>query len=192
MPRAQLLPAEAVALRGVRPPRLDDDVGACDQPQQRVLAAVVGEVESERALRAVRSEEHDAAAGEEPWPPLPCFVASPRVLDLHDLGPEPAEDLGAGRPGKRRGEVDDTNPVQRLEAHAFEATHRIARRTRTRCPANPGGEMKLGMNMLRWSTDVTGAEYLPVFEQLRDLGYEGIEVPIFDTSPPSVEGYGGL
>jgi D-psicose/D-tagatose/L-ribulose 3-epimerase len=49
--------------------------------------------------------------------------------------------------------------------------------------------MKLGMNMLLWSTDVTGAEYLPVFEQLRDLGYEGIEVPIFDTSPPSVERY---
>src|SRR3954467_15029608 len=49
--------------------------------------------------------------------------------------------------------------------------------------------MKLGMNMLLWSTDVTGAEYLPVFEQLRDLGYEGIEVPIFDTSPSSVERY---
>jgi D-psicose/D-tagatose/L-ribulose 3-epimerase len=49
--------------------------------------------------------------------------------------------------------------------------------------------MKLGMNMLLWSTDVTGAEYLPVFEQLRDLGYQGIEVPIFDTSPAAVEGY---
>jgi D-psicose/D-tagatose/L-ribulose 3-epimerase len=49
--------------------------------------------------------------------------------------------------------------------------------------------MKLGMNMLLWSTDVTGPEYLPVFEQLRDLGYEGIEVPIFDTSPEAVAAY---
>src|SRR5207253_2304727 len=39
--------------------------------------------------------------------------------------------------------------------------------------------LKLGMNMLLWSTDVTGPEYLPVFETLRDAGYDGIEVPIF-------------
>jgi D-psicose/D-tagatose/L-ribulose 3-epimerase len=49
--------------------------------------------------------------------------------------------------------------------------------------------MKLGMNMLLWSTDVTGPEYLPVFEQLRDLGYEGIEVPIFDVSPGAAAAY---
>ena len=55
--------------------------------------------------------------------------------------------------------------------------------------AKPGGTMKLGMNMLLWSTDVTGPEYLPVFEQLRDIGYEGIEVPIFDTSPAAIAGY---
>jgi D-psicose/D-tagatose/L-ribulose 3-epimerase len=39
--------------------------------------------------------------------------------------------------------------------------------------------LKLGMNMLLWSTDVTGPEYLSVFEMLRDAGYDGIEVPIF-------------
>jgi D-psicose/D-tagatose/L-ribulose 3-epimerase len=39
--------------------------------------------------------------------------------------------------------------------------------------------MKLGMNMLLWSTDVTGPEFSSVFEMLRDAGYEGIEVPIF-------------
>jgi D-psicose/D-tagatose/L-ribulose 3-epimerase len=39
--------------------------------------------------------------------------------------------------------------------------------------------MNLGMNMLLWSTDVTGPDYVPVFELLRDAGYEGIEVPIF-------------
>jgi D-psicose/D-tagatose/L-ribulose 3-epimerase len=52
--------------------------------------------------------------------------------------------------------------------------------------------MKLGMNMLLWSTDVSGPEYQPVFEMLRDAGYEGIEVPIFDTSPESVAGYEAL
>src|SRR3954468_19446290 len=35
------------------------------------------------------------------------------------------------------------------------------------------------MKMMLWSTDVTGPQYLPVFELLRGAGYEGIEVPIF-------------
>src|SRR5712691_3749954 len=39
--------------------------------------------------------------------------------------------------------------------------------------------MKLGMNMLLWSTDVSGPEFVPIFEMLRDVGYDGIEVPIF-------------
>jgi D-psicose/D-tagatose/L-ribulose 3-epimerase len=40
--------------------------------------------------------------------------------------------------------------------------------------------MKLGMNMLLWSTDVSGPEYQPVFEQLKEIGYDGVEIPIFD------------
>jgi len=39
------------------------------------------------------------------------------------------------------------------------------------------------MNMLLWSTDVTGDEYLPIFEMLKDAGYEGVEVPIFELDP---------
>ena len=49
--------------------------------------------------------------------------------------------------------------------------------------------MKLGMNMLLWSSDVSGPEYQPVFEMLRDAGFDGVEVPIFDTSPESFAGY---
>ena len=45
--------------------------------------------------------------------------------------------------------------------------------------------MRLGMNMLLWSTDVTGPEFGPVFEMLRDAGYEGIEVPIFGGADPA-------
>jgi D-psicose/D-tagatose/L-ribulose 3-epimerase len=50
-------------------------------------------------------------------------------------------------------------------------------------------EPKLGMNMLLWSTDVTGPEYDATFELLLDAGYEGVEIPIFDSE---VEKYGRL
>jgi D-psicose/D-tagatose/L-ribulose 3-epimerase len=40
--------------------------------------------------------------------------------------------------------------------------------------------MKLGMNMLLWSTDVTGPEYDEVFAMLKEAGYDGVEIPIFD------------
>lgn len=40
--------------------------------------------------------------------------------------------------------------------------------------------MKLGMNMLLWSTDVSGSEYQPVFERLKEIGFDGVEIPIFD------------
>src|SRR5258708_33110325 len=40
--------------------------------------------------------------------------------------------------------------------------------------------MKLGMNMLLWSTDVSGPEYEPTFAMLKDAGFEGVEIPIFD------------
>jgi D-psicose/D-tagatose/L-ribulose 3-epimerase len=40
--------------------------------------------------------------------------------------------------------------------------------------------MRLGMNMLLWATDVTPPEYDDVFAMLKDAGFEGVEVPIFD------------
>ena len=40
--------------------------------------------------------------------------------------------------------------------------------------------MKLGMNMLLWSTDVSGREYDETFAMLKDAGFDGVEVPIFD------------
>jgi D-psicose/D-tagatose/L-ribulose 3-epimerase len=36
------------------------------------------------------------------------------------------------------------------------------------------------MNMLLWSTDVSGAEYDATFAMLKDAGFDGVEVPIFD------------
>ncbi len=36
------------------------------------------------------------------------------------------------------------------------------------------------MNMLLWSTDVSGREFDPVFGRLREIGFDGVEIPIFD------------
>lgn len=36
------------------------------------------------------------------------------------------------------------------------------------------------MNMLLWSTDVSGPAHQPVFERLREIGFDGVEIPIFD------------
>jgi D-psicose/D-tagatose/L-ribulose 3-epimerase len=40
--------------------------------------------------------------------------------------------------------------------------------------------VKLGMNMLLWSTDASGREYDPVFEMLKATGFDGVEIPLFD------------
>ncbi len=40
--------------------------------------------------------------------------------------------------------------------------------------------MKLGMNMLLWSTDVCGREHDATFAMLKDAGFDGVEIPIFD------------
>jgi D-psicose/D-tagatose/L-ribulose 3-epimerase len=51
------------------------------------------------------------------------------------------------------------------------------------------GKPRLGMNMLLWSTDVTGAKHDATFELLLEIGYDGVEIPIFDSE---VEKYGRL
>ena len=40
--------------------------------------------------------------------------------------------------------------------------------------------MKLGMNMLLWSTDVCGPEHDWTFAMLKEVGFDGVEIPIFD------------
>lgn len=41
--------------------------------------------------------------------------------------------------------------------------------------------MKIGMNLLLWTDNVT-AEHDALLEQIKALGFDGVEVPIFDTS----------
>ena len=39
--------------------------------------------------------------------------------------------------------------------------------------------MKFGMNLLLWSGNI-GEEYYPVLEKLKTIGYDGVEVPLFE------------
>jgi D-psicose/D-tagatose/L-ribulose 3-epimerase len=47
--------------------------------------------------------------------------------------------------------------------------------------------VKLGMNMLLWSDDVTDERFQPVFEMLADAGYDGVEIPVFALDPAPYE-----
>ncbi|MCG3196959.1 MAG: D-tagatose 3-epimerase [bacterium] len=40
--------------------------------------------------------------------------------------------------------------------------------------------MRFGMNLLLWTGDATGEEFLPLLERLKGMGYDGVEVPIFN------------
>ena len=42
--------------------------------------------------------------------------------------------------------------------------------------------MKIGMNLLLW-TDTLNDEMLPVLENLKAMGYDGVELPLFNTRP---------
>ena len=41
--------------------------------------------------------------------------------------------------------------------------------------------MKIGFNLLLWSTHFVEDEF-PILEKLKGTGYDGVEVPVFDTS----------
>ena len=42
--------------------------------------------------------------------------------------------------------------------------------------------MKIGFNMLLWTPFVT-EEYFPLFKTLKDTGYDGVEIPLFNGTP---------
>jgi len=49
--------------------------------------------------------------------------------------------------------------------------------------------MKVGFNMLLWTTHVT-EEHLPLFEKLKKIGYDGIEIPVFEADTAHFEKVG--
>ena len=49
--------------------------------------------------------------------------------------------------------------------------------------------MKYGMNLLLWTADMHDG-MLPVLESLKKMGYDGVEVPIFDLNPEKFAAWG--
>ena len=43
--------------------------------------------------------------------------------------------------------------------------------------------MKVGMNLLLWTDDPVDESWMPLYGRLKDMGFDGIEVPIFDANP---------
>ena len=46
--------------------------------------------------------------------------------------------------------------------------------------------MKLGFNLLLWTTHVTD-EHFPLLEKIKAVGYDGVEIPIFEGDPAHYE-----
>ncbi|MBI1902098.1 MAG: sugar phosphate isomerase/epimerase [Planctomycetia bacterium] len=49
--------------------------------------------------------------------------------------------------------------------------------------------MKIGMNMLLWTGDLNDS-HLPVLEELKEMGYDGVEIPMFDLNPEKFAKWG--
>jgi D-psicose/D-tagatose/L-ribulose 3-epimerase len=43
--------------------------------------------------------------------------------------------------------------------------------------------MKYGMNLLLWTTDAADETFAPTLERLKKMGFDGVEVPVFDLKP---------
>ena len=49
--------------------------------------------------------------------------------------------------------------------------------------------MKIGMNLLLW-TDTLNDELMPALQSLKAMGYDGVEIPIFDLDVDSYAAWG--
>jgi D-psicose/D-tagatose/L-ribulose 3-epimerase len=49
-------------------------------------------------------------------------------------------------------------------------------------------QIKLGMNLLLWGTEIDDRLF-PVLEQIKSCGYDGVEIPIFNTDPTAWESW---
>ena len=43
--------------------------------------------------------------------------------------------------------------------------------------------MKVGMNLFLWTDDPVDESWLPLYERLAGMGFDGVELPIFDANP---------
>ena len=52
--------------------------------------------------------------------------------------------------------------------------------------------MKVGMNLFLWTDDPADPSWLPLYGRLKDMGFDGIELPIFDPDPEKFATLGRL
>src|SRR4029077_1996237 len=114
VPSSELVGAESVPLRGTRPQALDEHVGAVGEAEDNLAAAVVPDVDGERALARVPGEEHRALSLEKGRSPGAGVVAAER-LDLDDVRAECREQLRGSRAGQRGRDVDDARAGERAQ-----------------------------------------------------------------------------
>lgn len=50
--------------------------------------------------------------------------------------------------------------------------------------------MKYGINMLLWTDDATGEQFVPLFRTIKEIGYDGVEIPIFSADVKRFEKLG--
>ena len=43
--------------------------------------------------------------------------------------------------------------------------------------------MKVGMNLFLWTDDPVDERWLPLYERLAAMGFDGVELPVFDANP---------
>ncbi len=118
--RVQARPVEAQAGEGARRHVLHQDVGLLDHPPQQRLALLALEVAGHAALVEVVVDEIGRIGvgpiGHAPTPRL----AAIGLLDLDDVGAEPRQRLGAGRPRLELGEVEHLDSLERRRGRGFD------------------------------------------------------------------------
>ena len=95
---------------------LDRDIGLLQQLADDLESARRLEVQCHRLL--VRVELVEIPRIVVPGLQPPARIARARILDLHHLGAQPGEGLGARRPGLELGEVHDANAFETIEFDA--------------------------------------------------------------------------
>src|SRR3546814_103416 len=115
-----LLPAEAHAVERAGGEVLDQHVAGLDQLAQHFLALLALGVERDGALVVVEHGEVEAVDIGNVAELAAGGVADARPLDLDHVGPEPGQELRAGRTGLHVGEIQDADTFERFHCvHLF-------------------------------------------------------------------------
>ena len=107
-----LLPGKPELVQRAGPEVLHDDVALANQIAQKLLAALVLQVERETFLVAVNRDEVRANPVQKGWPPAPGVVPALGMFDLDDLRAHIAQHHGAIRACENSRQVDYANAFE--------------------------------------------------------------------------------